>query len=165
MGVGGGVEDDAGGLGLARLLNPIDEVALAVRLAELDREPVPARRLAAQRLDIRQGCAAVFLRLAGTEQVQVGAVDHVDDVRHRSRMAAAGPIDRYALKHDPEKLQTFRKDHALNHDPEKRSGRFNPFWWSGPSRQGATPLHILCYFMIRRDHLPLASVTFFPAHI
>jgi hypothetical protein len=36
MGVGGRVEDDAGGLVAPRLLDPLDDLALPVRLPELD---------------------------------------------------------------------------------------------------------------------------------
>jgi len=37
VGVGGRVEDDAGGLAAPRFLDPFDDLALPVRLPELDR--------------------------------------------------------------------------------------------------------------------------------
>jgi hypothetical protein len=70
-----GVDDDAG-LGVDRLVDPADDLALVVRLAELER--VRPGGVAAHRLDLGKRGAAVDLGLAGAEPVQVRAVQHVD---------------------------------------------------------------------------------------
>jgi len=66
-----------------RLLNPAHQLSLQVRLPELKGKAVPPRRLSAQRFDVTERGVAVFLGLAASEQVQIGAVDDVDAVRHR----------------------------------------------------------------------------------
>jgi hypothetical protein len=72
--VAGRVDDDAGHLA-ARLLDPVDQLALMVGLAKLQPEAQLAGAPSAGFLDIRQAGAAVDLRLAGAEQVQIGSVE------------------------------------------------------------------------------------------
>ena len=89
VGEAGRIDHDAGGLLGAGLLNPVDDLALVVRLPELDREAVRGRGLAAELLDVLERGAAVDLRLARAEQVEVRAVEHVDGLGHGLAMRAA----------------------------------------------------------------------------
>ena len=74
-GEAGRVDDDAGAL-VDRLVDPVDDLALAVRLVEANGRV--AGRLAAHRLDLGERRRAVDLRLALAEPVQVRAVEDVD---------------------------------------------------------------------------------------
>ena len=73
MGQRAGVEDDAVGR-LARLLDPVDELAFVVGLAEIDRQVERLRARQAALLDIGQRVIAIGRRLAHAEQVQIGSV-------------------------------------------------------------------------------------------
>ena len=70
MGEGGGIDDDAGGA-FAGAMNPVDDLVFAIALVELDRKPEFAADPAAVRFDIGQRLAAVDLRLALAEQVEI----------------------------------------------------------------------------------------------
>ena len=59
MGIGAGVEDDARGFLCRSFVDRVHDLALVVRLPELDDEPVALRRLAAEVLDIVQRGVAV----------------------------------------------------------------------------------------------------------
>src|SRR5262245_55971317 len=91
VGVAGRVEHDAGGLLGARLLDPVDQLALVVRLAEHHGEAVAFGRLTAEPLHVLEGCAAVGFRLARAEQIEVGAVEDVDGARHGVRRPRGCP--------------------------------------------------------------------------
>ena len=78
VGEGGGVDDDAGGASAASM-DPVDDLVFAVALAELDLEPELGPYAAAVRLDVGQRLAAVNLRLALAEQIEIGAVQDGDD--------------------------------------------------------------------------------------
>ena len=82
MGEGGGIDDDAGGA-LARAVNPVDELVFAIALMKLDRKPEFLADATAVRFDIGQRLAAVDLRLALAEQVEIGAVQDHDDRTQR----------------------------------------------------------------------------------
>src|SRR5216684_3565715 len=77
-----GVDHDARRLVFPCLLNPVDEFALAVGLAEFDRIAVPLRGLCAKLLDVGKRRAPIYLGLTRAEQVQVRPVDDVDRARH-----------------------------------------------------------------------------------
>ena len=49
-GITGRIEDDAGGVTVARLVDPVDQLSLMVRLTEHDLEAVPLGRIAANLL-------------------------------------------------------------------------------------------------------------------
>ena len=70
-----GIEDDAVGQ-LARLLDPIDQLPLVVRLAELDRQIERVAPRDAALFEIGQRVVPVGRRLAHPEQVQIGAVQN-----------------------------------------------------------------------------------------
>ena len=72
------IEHDAGRLLGAGLLDPIDDHALVVGLAKLDAEAVRVGGLAAELLDVLERRMAIDVRLAGAEQIEVRAVEHVD---------------------------------------------------------------------------------------
>src|SRR3546814_3475741 len=72
-GKGGRIDDDAGGAGIGRLVDPADDLALGIRLVEPHR-PL-AGRLAAHLPDFSQRGLAVDLRLALAEPVEVGPVE------------------------------------------------------------------------------------------
>jgi len=75
--VGAGIEDDAIGI-LACLLDPVDQLALVVGLAEIDRQAQLRRLLQARLFDIGQGLAPVGRGLADTEKVQVRPIEDQD---------------------------------------------------------------------------------------
>ncbi len=81
MGVGAGVKHDAGGF-IARLLDPVDEDALTIVLAEIDLEAEGLRPVGAQLLDVGEGAGAVQRRLALAEQVQVRPFEDEDRCRY-----------------------------------------------------------------------------------
>src|SRR5262249_9967826 len=92
MRVGAGIDDDACRLLRASLVNRVHDLALVVRLAEFDRELVARGRLATKLLHIRERGAPIGLGLARAEQIEVGAVEDVDSVRHGGSGAAGYPL-------------------------------------------------------------------------
>src|SRR3954454_19591418 len=78
--VGAGVQHHAddvpGGVAAARLLHPVDELALVVALPGLHLQAVAVRLLPAEGLHVRQRRRPVDRRLPGAQQVQVRAVEH-----------------------------------------------------------------------------------------
>src|SRR6478609_4781990 len=93
VGVARGVDDEAGDAGTA-LLHPVDEGALVVALPEVEQQTGSPGGLEAERLDVGEGRAAVDLRLALAEEVEVGAVEHqhravVHDPEYAGRVSAA----------------------------------------------------------------------------
>ena len=74
VGEGAGVEDDAAEALAFGRLEPVDELALVVRLTALDAHPVTTRMLADQAVELRERDPPVDGRLAGAEEVEVGAV-------------------------------------------------------------------------------------------
>ena len=66
----------------ARLVNPVDDLVFTVRLMKAELESELSGELAAIGLDIGKRFVAVDVRLALAEQIQVGAVQHVDDAAH-----------------------------------------------------------------------------------
>ena len=69
-----------GGGGLARLVDPVDDLAFPVRLQEAD--VMRGGGLAAQRLKIGQRLVAIDVGLALAQQVQVRTVKDIDELRH-----------------------------------------------------------------------------------
>ena len=67
---------------LARLVDPVDQLVFAVALAELDRQTELGCGAAAERLDVGERLAAVDLRLALAEQVEVRPVENGDGAAH-----------------------------------------------------------------------------------
>src|SRR5262245_56616170 len=78
----GRIDDDADRALGARLLDPVDDVALVVRLAEDDLPAELLGLLAHQLLDVGERRAAVLLRLTRAEQIEVGSVEDVNGVGH-----------------------------------------------------------------------------------
>ena len=76
-----GIDDDARGA-LAGAVNPVDDLVFAIALMELDREPELLADAPAVRLDVGERLAAVDLRLALAEQVEIGSVQDNDDRVH-----------------------------------------------------------------------------------
>src|SRR5579875_233341 len=72
-GVAGGIDDDAVGV-LARLLDPLDELAFLIRLPEIDRETEHRAALHARLLDIGERVAAIGFGLAHAEEVEIRTV-------------------------------------------------------------------------------------------
>src|SRR5262249_17720506 len=81
MSEGGRIDYDAGGA-LARLVNPVDQLKLRVGLAEFDLQSQLSTRAPALSLYVGQRLASVDFGLALAEQVQVGAVQNIDDRVH-----------------------------------------------------------------------------------
>src|ERR1700722_20623152 len=81
MGEGGGIDDDAGGA-LASACNPVDDLVFTIALMKLDRKPKLTADTAAVRFDVSQRLAAVDLRLALAEQIEIGAGQDNDDRTH-----------------------------------------------------------------------------------
>jgi hypothetical protein len=88
MGEGTGVDDDADGL-LTGLVDPVDDLVFAVRLVEADLEVELLAQRPAGILDIGQRLRAVDVRLALAEQVQVRAVEDIDEAGQGSSLARA----------------------------------------------------------------------------
>src|SRR5207237_304941 len=80
--VAGRIDHDAGGIVRLRLMNPVDDLALAVGLAEFDGEIEAARSVAAQLLHLGERGMPVFLGLADPKRVEVRAVQDVDRLGH-----------------------------------------------------------------------------------
>ena len=66
----------------AGAVNPVEQFAFVVGLAEFDFQPELFGAATTQGGDIGQGLMAVGGGLAGAEQVEVGAVEHQHDRRH-----------------------------------------------------------------------------------
>ena len=81
VGVAGRIDDD-GGVAGARLLDPGDQFALVVGLAEIDLDAERIAPRAGLRLDVGQGLGTVDLRLARAQHVQVRSVQDQDLRRH-----------------------------------------------------------------------------------
>lgn len=81
VGPGGRVDHDTGAAG-AGAVDPVEQFAFVVGLAKFDFQPELFGTAATQRGDISQGFMAVGGELAGTEQVEVGAVEHQHDRRY-----------------------------------------------------------------------------------
>ena len=75
--------DDQPGRRAARALHPVDQGALAVGLAEIDRQVERRRVRRAGRLDVGERLGAIDLRLARAEQVEIGAVQDEHGGGHR----------------------------------------------------------------------------------
>src|ERR1700693_515806 len=88
MGEGGRVDDDPGGA-LAGAVNPVDDLVFAIALMKLDRKPKLAADPAAVRFDVSQRLAAVDLRLALAEKIEIGTVQDNDDRIHAISPALA----------------------------------------------------------------------------
>ena len=82
--VGAGIDDD-GSRAIWRALNPVDQLALRVALPEIDAKAEVCPLAPAQRFDIGKRLAAINLRLAGAQHIQVGTVQYQDSVRHVRR--------------------------------------------------------------------------------
>ena len=81
MGIAAGVDDHRGGLG-HRLVEPVDQHALVIGLADVELELVGGGALDQHGVDLGQALGAVNPRLAGSEQVEVGPVQDKNDMVH-----------------------------------------------------------------------------------
>src|SRR6516165_1727892 len=81
MGEGGRIDYYTGGA-LARLVNPVDQLKLGIGLAEFDAESQLSGRVPALGLYVGQRLVSVDFGFALAEQVQVGAVQNIDDRVH-----------------------------------------------------------------------------------
>src|SRR5271154_246606 len=97
MGEGGGIDDDAGGA-LASAGNPGDDLVFASGLMKFDRKPQFFADAAAVRFDLGQRLAAVDLRLALAEQIEIRAVQDNDDRAHALPPATADLVPQGAAK-------------------------------------------------------------------
>ena len=82
--IAAGVDDDAGGLLGMRLVDEVDQFAFAVGLPAIGLEPELGRGLGAQLLDIGERGMAIGFGLAGPQQIEVRAVEHVNRLGRRS---------------------------------------------------------------------------------
>ena len=71
-----GIDDNRCGI-VDRFLDPVDDLAFMVRLAEVDLKSQVCADPAASRGDVVERLEAVDLRLPSTQQIQVGPVQHV----------------------------------------------------------------------------------------
>ena len=76
--IAAGVDDDAGRLLRVRLVDEIDQLALAVGLPAIGLQAELRRRFHAQLFDIGERRVAVGLRLPRPQHVEVRAVEHID---------------------------------------------------------------------------------------
>ena len=75
------VDDDAAG-GFARLVDPIDDLVLPVALVKPNVEFQFLRQCAAILLDVGQRFVSVNVWLPLAEQVEIGAVQNIDEATH-----------------------------------------------------------------------------------
>ena len=68
----------------AGLVNPVDQLAFVIRLPALDLDAKLRAGIGTQALDIGQRFMTVLGRLAGAEQVQIGAVEYKDFFHEKS---------------------------------------------------------------------------------
>jgi hypothetical protein len=78
----GWIDHDAAGL-LARFVDPVDDFIFAVTLVEANLKLQFRGGRHAIVLDVSQRLIAVNMRLAFTQQVEVGAVQHEDGATHK----------------------------------------------------------------------------------
>src|SRR6267142_1792774 len=76
-----GVDQRAIGMAL-QTLNRLDQLAFMIRLNPGALDAQRARALFRSALDVRETRAAINLRLALTQQIQIGTVQHGDVARH-----------------------------------------------------------------------------------
>ena len=81
MSEGSGINDDSS-CTQAGLVDPVDELELRIGLAKLDLQAQICTCPSACRLDVRQCFAAIDFGLSAAEQIQVWAVQDVDDWPH-----------------------------------------------------------------------------------
>src|SRR5262249_55450784 len=105
MRVSAWIEHDAYGFFRARLLDPVDQLALVVRLPEFEREFVRRRGLPAERFHVFQRGAAVNLRLTAPEQIEIWSVQDVDRFGHASAAASRNSVNFIGRRSLKETLQ------------------------------------------------------------
>src|SRR5665213_729891 len=93
MCIAAGIDDDTVGR-FARLLDPIDELPLVVRLAEVDGEAERGGALEAGFLDIGEGLVAIGLGLPHAEEIEIGPVENEDGGAAHDQAPAALAGDR-----------------------------------------------------------------------
>src|SRR5207245_7690892 len=84
-----GIEDDAGEALAPRGLEPVDELALVIGLAALDRVTAAARVIAEHPVDLRERRAAVHAGLAGAEEIEIRPVQH-EDLHRETELSISG---------------------------------------------------------------------------
>jgi hypothetical protein len=88
--VGARIDDDRVRL-VARLLDPVDELAFVVGLAELDRQAQSGAGLPTVGLDVGQRVSPIDGGFALAQHIQVRAVQDIDGSRHFDLMARNDP--------------------------------------------------------------------------
>src|SRR5260370_5475468 len=78
VGIAAGIDDDAHSLAGMRLVDEIDQLALAIGLPAIGLEAELRRGLRAQFLDIGELCMAVGLGFASPQHVEVRTVEHIN---------------------------------------------------------------------------------------
>src|ERR1700753_3344297 len=86
MGESGGIDDDAAG-SFACIVNPIDDFVFTIALMKLDVEFQFGSQRAAVLLDVGQCLTPIDVRLTLAEQVQVRAVQNIDNAAHRASLS------------------------------------------------------------------------------
>lgn len=81
MGIAGGI-DQHSVMRFLCLVNPADQLALAIALSKINGQVQLCSHSAAQRLDVGEGVVAVDLRLARAQQVEIGAVENENGTGH-----------------------------------------------------------------------------------
>src|SRR3954464_4590851 len=87
----GGIDHDAG-RNFSCLVDPVDDLVFAVRLVKAKFKSVLAGDLAAIGLDIGKRFVAVDVRLAFAKEIEVGAVQYVDEAVHGDSDASISSI-------------------------------------------------------------------------
>ncbi len=84
VGICPSINDDAFGLPPG-LLHPVDDFTLDIRLPEIDREPVPCRRVLGADTQVVERLAAIDFGLADAEHVEIRSVKNVNEGGHVRR--------------------------------------------------------------------------------
>src|SRR5262249_28688507 len=146
----GRIDDHAGCRLCPRLLNPIDDLALVVRLTKFDAQSVLCSGGPAQLFGVGERGVAVNLRLAQAKQIEIRSVEDVDRLRHarvtprRSsrQVAAAGQlIGKAPAKGKPAASTCSQLKSLRRGNPRLMRGRAPGYFRSAPifSRSASRP--------------------------
>jgi hypothetical protein len=94
VGVGSGIDENAGKAVLRRIADPIEDSPLVIRLARLDFDVKRPSSSCETCVDLVESVAAVDFRLACTEKVEIGARNAENASGHPSSARSVGAIER-----------------------------------------------------------------------
>src|SRR6185437_3134193 len=118
VGIGGGVDNDGGGR-TSRFLDPGDQLAFVVRLAEVDGQSVRLGFGGAELFDIGKRIGAIGRRFADAQQVEVRSVEDQDALGHGLRLVPPTLCERNGAYRKCTKKQVKRGAAARRRGPRR----------------------------------------------